>query len=311
LSAKTCSNPIHLKKLWSTDAFSCRVIPLSYHLPLQILQHTYIKLQDNNSLRANYNLLQLKGALPYPLPESVQPLEWYKQILLYNFNHRQLTLQGGEMTVPEAQERLEALTVTLASCANSPKQRRAIEVKMARCYRLIQRAQQRAHQSLASAATALLEISENAALNEQKATAIVTAAHLIRCASTEQLAVAVPAAIHQTSTDSTAPAPSRFPECSTIVSSLLSLDGPRLPFEERCAIHTALHLINIAERPQIHHSMRRAQACSDGPGIRAMLLRIREIYAATRPPRERKLKLGNRSARPLSLDTCRAAESSR
>ena len=47
------------------------------------------------------------------------------------------------MTVPEAQERLEALTMTLASCANLPKQRAAVEVKMARCYRVIQKAQQR------------------------------------------------------------------------------------------------------------------------------------------------------------------------
>jgi hypothetical protein len=215
------------------------------------------------------------------------------------------------MTVPEAQERLEALTVTLASCANSPKQRGAIEVKMARCYRVIQRAQQRAHQSLASVATVLLEISENVALNEQNATAIVAAAHLIRCASTEQLAVAVPAAIHETSTDSTAPTPSKFPECSTIVSSLLSLDGLRLPFEERFAIHTAIHLINIVERPQIHHSMRRAQACSGVPGMRDMLFSFKEIYAASRPPQGRRLKLGNRSARARSLDTCTAAESFR
>jgi len=215
------------------------------------------------------------------------------------------------MTVPEAQERLEALTVTLASCANSPKQRGAIEVKMTRCYRIIQRAQQRAHQSLASVATVLLEISENAALNEQNATAIVAAAHLIRCASTEQLAVAVPAATHETSIDSTPPTPNKFPECSTIVSSLLSLDGLRLPFEERFAIHTALHLINIAERPQIHHSMRRAQACSDELGIKDMLSRFREIYAAIRPPQRRKLELGNRSARAPSLDTRKAAESFR
>jgi hypothetical protein len=215
------------------------------------------------------------------------------------------------MTVPEAQEKLETLTVTLASCANLPKQRGAIEVKMARCYRIIQRAQQQAHQSLASVATVLIEIREHAALSEQNATAIVAAAHLIRCASTEQLAVAVPAAIHETSTDSTPPAPSKFAECSTMVSSLLSLDDPRLPFEERIAIHTALHLINIAERSQIHRSMRRAQACSDGPGIRSMLFRVKEIYAATRPSRERQLKLGNRSARALSLDTRAAVESFR
>jgi len=215
------------------------------------------------------------------------------------------------MTVPEAQERLEALTVTLASCANSPKQRKAIEVQMARCYRIIQRAQQRAHQSLASVATVLLEISENTTLNEQKAAAIIVAAHLIRCASTEQLAVAVPAAVHETSTGSTPPAPNKFPELSTIVSSLLNLDGARLSFEERFAIRTALHLMNIAERPQIHHSMRRAQACSDGLGPTGMLNRLKEIYAAYRPQQRRNLKVGVRSERTLSLDTRAAAGSFR
>ena len=215
------------------------------------------------------------------------------------------------MNVPEAQERLEALTVTLASCANSPKQRGAIEVQMARCYRIIQRAQQRAHQSLASVATVLLEISENTTLNEQKAAAIIVAAHLIRCASTEQLAVAVPAAVHETSTGSTPPAPNKFPELSTIVSSLLNLDGARLSFEERFAIRTALHLMNIAERPQIHHSMRRAQACSDGLGPTGMLNRLKEIYAAYRPQQRRNLKVGVRSERTLSLDTRAAAGSFR
>ena len=170
------------------------------------------------------------------------------------------------MIVLEAQERLEALTVTLASCVNSPKQHGAIKKKMVRCYRIIQRAQQRAHQSLSSVATVLFEISENVALNEQSATAIIAAAHLIRCASTEQLAVAVPAAIHELSTDSTPPIPNKFPEFSAIVSSLLSLDGTHLWFEERLAIHTVLHLTNIAGRRQIHSSIRRAQACLDELG---------------------------------------------
>jgi hypothetical protein len=182
---------------------------------------------------------------------------------------------------------------------------------MARCYRIIQRAQQRAHQSLASVATVLLEISENTTLNEQKAAAIIVAAHLIRCASTEQLAVAVPAAVHETSTGSTPPAPNKFPELSTIVSSLLNLDGARLSFEERFAIRTALHLMNIAERPQIHHSMRRAQACSDGLGPTGMLNRLKEIYAAYRPQQRRNLKVGVRSERTLSLDTRAAAGSFR
>jgi len=215
------------------------------------------------------------------------------------------------MTVPEAQERLEALKVNLASCANSPKQHEAIELKMARYYRVIQRAQQRAHQSLASVAAVLLEINENAALDEQEAAAVIAAAYLIRCASTEQLAVAVPAAIHETSTDSMAPAPNRFPELSAIVSSLLNLDSPRLPFEERFAIHTALHLMNIAERPQIRHSMRRAQACSDELGPSGMVNRLKEIYAAFRPRRRRNLEVGARAKGALSLDTRAVAESFR
>lgn len=215
------------------------------------------------------------------------------------------------MTVPEAQERLEALAVTLTSCANSPKQRGAIEVQMARCYRIIQRAQQRAHRSLASVATVLLEINVGTVLKEKEAAAIIAAAHLLRCASIEQLAVAVPAAIHETSTDSPAFIPNKFPEFSTIVSSLLNLDGTRLSFEERFAVRTALHLMNIAGRPQIHYSMRRAQACLDMRSSRGMVNRIKEIYGAYRPQNRQNLDVGGRSARTLPLDTCAAAESLR
>jgi len=215
------------------------------------------------------------------------------------------------MTVPEAQERLEALTMTLASCANSPKQRGAIEVKMARCYRVIQRAQQRAHQSLASVATVLLEINVNAVLKEEEAAAIIAAAHLLRCASTEQLAVAVPAAIHEASTESTPSKPNKCPEFSTIVSTLLNLDGTRLSFEERFAVHTALHMMNIAGKPQIRHSMRRAQACLDGRRSRDMFNRIKKIYSAYRPQQRHDLDVGDRSERALPLDTCATAESFR
>jgi len=212
------------------------------------------------------------------------------------------------MTVPEAQERLEALTVTLASCGNSPKQRGAIEVQIARCYRIIQKAQQRAHRSLASVATVLLEIHVNAVLKEEEAAAIIAAAHLLRCASTEQLAVAVPVAIHETSTGSTPSIPNKFPELSAIVSSLLNLDGTRLSFEERFAIRTALHLMNIAERPQIHHSMRRAQACLNRRWRRGMVNRLKEIYAAYRPQQRRNLEVRGRSGGALPLDRCGAEE---
>jgi hypothetical protein len=182
---------------------------------------------------------------------------------------------------------------------------------MARCYRIIQRAQQRAHQSLASVATVLLEINVNAVLKEEDAAGIIAAVHLLRCASTEQLAVAVPAAIHETSTESTPSIPHKFPEFSIIVRSLLNLDGSRLSFEERFAVRTALHLMNIAERPQIHHSMRRAQACLDLRGPRGMVRRIKEIYAAYRPQKRRTVEVGVRPERTLILDTSAAVESFR
>jgi len=215
------------------------------------------------------------------------------------------------MTVPEAQERLESLTMTLVSCANSPKQRAAVEMKMARCYRVIQKAQQRAHQSLASVSTALLEISDNCVLNGQQAAAIIAAVHLIRCATTEQLAVALPAAIHESSTDDTPHKPNKFPECSAIVHSLLNMDSPRLPFEERTAIHTALHLMSIAGRSQIHHSMRCSQAFSSDLETSNMLSRLKEICAARRPRQPRSLEAKARSQRAYSLDTCAATESVR
>jgi hypothetical protein len=215
------------------------------------------------------------------------------------------------MTVPEAQERLEALAVTLASCANSPKQRQTIEVQMARCYRIIQKARQRAHRSLASVATVLLEINVNAVLNEEEAVAIIAAAHLLQCASTEQLAVAVPAAIHETSTGSNPSIANKFPECSNIVRSLLNLDGICLSLEERFAVRTALHLMNIAERPQIRHSIRTAQACLDRQGPGGMVKRIKEIYVAYRPQKQHNLEVGARSERALLLDTNAAAESFR
>jgi hypothetical protein len=229
--------------------------------------------------------------------------------LFYNFASKQS--KEGRMTVPEAQERLEALAVTLASCANSPKERGAIEVQMACCYRIIQRARQRAHRSLASVATVLLSINVNAVLREEEAAAIIAASHLLRCASTEQLAVAVPAAIHETSTGSTPSIPTKYPEFSIIVRSLLNLDGNRLSLEERFAVRTALHLMNIAERPQIHYSIRRSQACLDMQGPRCIVKRIKEIYAAYRPQKRHNLETGARFVRALPLDTSAAAESFR
>ena len=211
------------------------------------------------------------------------------------------------MTVPEAQERLEALAVTLVSCANSPKQRGAIEAQMARCYRIIQRAQQRAHQSLASVAAVLLEINAHAVLKQEQAVAIIMAADLLQCATTEQLAVAVPAAIHETSRNSTSSIPNKFPELSSVGTSLMNLDGTRLSLEERFAVRAALHLMNIAERSQIHSSLRRAQACLDGRIPRDMYLNIKKIYSSFLSQQRRNVKEGARSVRALTLDRCATA----
>jgi hypothetical protein len=164
---------------------------------------------------------------------------------------------------------------------------------------------------LASVATVLLEINMNALLKEEEAVAIIAAVHLLRCASTEQLAIALPAAIHDTSTENIPSIPHKFPEFSIIVRSLLNLDGRGLSFEERFAVRTALHLINIAEKTQIYHSMRRAQACLIMRSPRGMMNRIKEIYAAYQPQKRRSLGVGKRSARALPFDTCAAAESFR
>jgi hypothetical protein len=164
------------------------------------------------------------------------------------------------MTVAEAEEKIEALTRNLASSEISPAQREKCEAQMARCNRLIQRARQQAHRSLASFAGTLLDMIDDTVFDQNQNSAIITAAHLIRSASIEQLAVAVPAAIRETPTCDTRLKRVKCPEFSEIVVCLLRLDSIPFSCERNIAIRTALHLSNIVGRPQIHQSVRRAEA---------------------------------------------------
>ena len=167
------------------------------------------------------------------------------------------------MTVAEAQEKLEILTRNLACSEISLNQRQICEAQMARYYRIIQRARQQAHRSLASPALALLNMTGHTALDQNHNAALITAAHLIRCASIEQLAVAIPVAIRETSMNNYWPLPVRFPEFSEIAACLLGLDNNTLSLERRIAIRTALQLSTIVSRQQIHQSLRRSWAHID------------------------------------------------
>ncbi len=167
------------------------------------------------------------------------------------------------MTVAEAQEQLETLTRNLARSEISLNQRQICEAQMARYYRIIQKARQQAHRSLASPALALLNMTGHTALDQDHNAALITAAYLIRCASIEQLAVAIPVAIRETSTNNYWPVPVKFPEFSEITVRLLSLDNNTLSLERRIAIRTALLLSTIVSRQQIHQSVRRSRAHND------------------------------------------------
>jgi hypothetical protein len=187
------------------------------------------------------------------------------------------------MTVAEAEERIEALTRNLASSEISPAKRVMWEAQMARCYRIIQRARQQAHRSLASFAGTLLDMIGDTVFDQNQNSAIITAAHLIRDASIEQLAVAVPAAIRETPTCDTRPTRATCPEFTEIVVCLLRLENITFSCERNIAIRTALHLSNIVERPQIYRSVRRAQADTGELGPKGMVNRLTEICSAYRP----------------------------
>jgi hypothetical protein len=186
------------------------------------------------------------------------------------------------MTVVEAQEKLEAITRNLASSEISPAQRRNCEKQMARCNRIIQIARQKAHRSLASFAQTLLAMIGDTVFDQNQNAALITAAHLIRSASIEQLAVAVPAAIRDIPTKSTRPTRGKFPEFTKIAVCLLSLDNITFSCERHIAIRTALQLSYIVERPQIHQSVRRAQADTGKLGPKG-IVRLKMTRSPHRP----------------------------
>jgi hypothetical protein len=187
------------------------------------------------------------------------------------------------MTVTEAEEKLEALTRNLASSEISPIQRDKWEAQMARCYRSIQDARKQAYRSLASFAGTLLDMIGDTVFDQNQNSAIITAAYLIRGASTEQLAIAVPAAIRETPRCNTRPTRVKCPEFTETVVCLLSLDKITFSCERNIAIRTALHLSNIVGRHQIYRSVRRAQADTGELGPKGMVNRLTEICSAYRP----------------------------
>ena len=205
------------------------------------------------------------------------------------------------MTVAEAEERIEALTRNLASSEISPSQREKCEAQMARCNRIIQRARQQAHRSLASFAGTLLDMIDDTVFDQNQNSAIITAAHLIRGASIEQLAVAVPAAIRETPMCDARLKRVKCPEFSEIVVCLLHLDSIPFSCERNIAIRTALHLSNIVGRPQIHQSVRRAQADTGGLGPKGMVNRLTEICSAYRPQKSGSSPRGSGSKKITSL----------
>jgi hypothetical protein len=157
------------------------------------------------------------------------------------------------MTIPEAYEQLELLTAKLSSCP-SDLQRPQIEAQIARCYRIIQRAQQRAHKSLVSVAGILLDLQNELSLTPNQLKTITVAAEFIHRATTEQLAIAVPAAI----ADHSMNAPlSSIRECDEMNAILRLLHSSSHSYEHRLAIRTVLKLFTIAEKSQIKQLSRR------------------------------------------------------
>jgi hypothetical protein len=141
------------------------------------------------------------------------------------------------------------------------------------------------------------------AFDQNQNSAIITAAYLIRGASTEQLAVAVPAAIRETPRCNTQPTRGKCPEFTEIVVCLLRLDSITFSCERNIAIRTALHLSNIVGRPQIYQSVRRAQADTGGLGPKGMVNRLTEICSAYRPQKSGSSPRGSGSKKITSLST--------
>jgi hypothetical protein len=187
------------------------------------------------------------------------------------------------MTVAEAEEKIETLTRNLASSEISLSQRYKYEARVARCHRFIQRARQKAHKSLASFAETLLGMAGNTVFDQNQNAALITAAHLIRCASVEQLAIAVPAAIRETPTNSTPPGGLKCREFTETAECLLGMDNSTFSCECNVAIRTALQLGNIVGLHQIHQSVRRAQADSSELVPKGIVNRLTEICSAYHP----------------------------
>lgn len=104
--------------------------------------------------------------------------------------------------------------------------------------------------------------------------ALITAAHLIRCASIEQLAVAVPAAIRETPARAITSTRINCPQFTEAVVCLIKLDSTRFTYERNIAIRTALHLSNIVGWQQIYRSVRRAQADSGESSSKSVVNRL-------------------------------------
>ena len=186
------------------------------------------------------------------------------------------------MTVAEAEERIEALTRNLASSEISPPQRDKWKSQMARCNRIIRRARIEAHRSLASFAQTLQAMTGDTGIDPNQYAALITAAHLIRCASTEQLAIAVPAAIRETPTHSTQRTRVKYQEFSEIAKFLFNMGHISLSCERHVAILTALNLSNIVGRHQVHQSIRHARAETGKLEAKGMVL-LAKLFAPLGP----------------------------
>ncbi len=214
------------------------------------------------------------------------------------------------MTVAEAEEKLETLTRNLASSEISLTQRHKFEAQAARCHRFIQRARQKAHRSLASFAETLFRMAGDSVYDLNQNAALITAAHLIRCASIEQLAIAVPAAVRETPTSSTRPAGFKSPEFAETVECLRSINNSTFSCECNVAIRTALQLGKIVGWQQIRQSVRRAQADTSELGPKGLVHRLTEICSAYRPKRPAPTPKAPAFGRNTSLRTVSAEEDS-
>jgi len=131
----------------------------------------------------------------------------------------------------------------------------------------------------------------------------------IRCASIEQLAIAVPAAIRETPKNSTTPAGFKCPEFTETAECLLGIDNSTFSCECNVAIQTALQLSNIVGWQQIHQSVRRAQADSSELGPKGIVNRLTEICSAYHPKKPASTPRLTDSQKAISLSIVPVSES--